>query len=636
MLQGRNKIREKIVPVAVLCACILGISGCIPMDVVRNRVLDQAEQKLKDATLVPLHERKIVPVAVLCACILGISGCIPMDVVRNRVLDQAEQKLKDATLVPLHERLEEAVEEGADLDHFSVLNGTGMNGTYETNPIQIGIYNMVDRYTIQRLLEAGADANAYNAEGDPLIFNSARKDDLKMYDLFVSGGADVTAQNEAGDTLLEYYLSQREAKGTALNLARRNFVKKMLEQGCPVRKRTIEMAEKTGNYQILDLLYEVLPESKDDLARRNFVKKMLEQGCPVRKRTIEMAEKTGNYQILDLLYEVLPESKDELLDMERLFLDGKIKEANRLMEKARDWTDDEICLAVAYGDRETVRILADRGIEFGREETDRPVLLYLAVYYGNLETFSGMMDHMKEWTQGESRETLLRAVFINDATECMEYLCESGWIRAEEITDQEMMYLAYNGAEHVLSCVVSHGYDFSEHKEAGNQAFTQAVLSENIEMLQALFACGADPDVHSEKQDSPMVACGYWGDPKMLRLFLEQGADVKAVGEDVMLCGADPDVHSEKQDSPMVACGYWGDPKMLRLFLEQGADVKAVGEDVMFSAVTSENLDVVKILREAGVGISENAYTGAKENSGYENSHTWEYVKAWYEKCKRG
>ncbi len=484
---------------------------------------------------------KIVPVAALCACILGSSGCIPIDMVRNRVLDQAEQKLKDATLVPLHERLEEAVEEGADLDHFSVLNGTGMNGTYETNPIQIGIYNMVDRYTIQRLLETGADANAYNAEGDPLIFNSARKDDIKMYDLFVSGGADVTAQNEAGDTLLEYYLSQREAKGTALNLARRNFVKKMLEQGCPVRKRTIEMAEKTGNYQILDLLYEVLPESKD-----------------------------------------------ELLDVERLFLDGEIKEANRLMEKARDWTDDEICLAVTYGDRETVRILADRGIEFGREETDRPVLLYLAVYYGNLETFSGMMDHMKEWTQGESRETLLCAVFINDATECMEYLCESGWIRAEEITDQEMMYLAYNGAEHVLSCVVSHGYDFSEHKEAGNQAFTQAVLSENIEMLQALFACGADPDVHSEEQDSPMVACGYWGDPKMLRLFLEQGADVKAVGE-----------------------------------------------DVMFSAVTSENLDVVKILREAGVGISENAYTGAKENSGYENSHTREYVKCWYEEQKR-
>ncbi|MCU6762538.1 Ankyrin repeats (3 copies) [uncultured Roseburia sp.] len=155
--------------------------------------------------------------------------------------DEAQEKLLASMEFSLHETLKESIEQGVDLNHFSKeYRRRTNNGKSESNPLRIGLYNMVDRYTVKKMLEAGADANAYDCEGYPLVFYSAWNEDEALCRLFLSYGADVSLKNKQGDSILDYYLETNE---TGIYLSRKNLVKLYLDESAKVSRQTLKIAE---------------------------------------------------------------------------------------------------------------------------------------------------------------------------------------------------------------------------------------------------------------------------------------------------------------------------------------------------------------------------------------------------------
>ena len=135
----------------------------------------------------------------------------------------------------------------------------------------------------------------------------------------------------------------------------------------------------------------------------------------------------------------------------------------------------------------------------------------------------------------------------------------------------------------VMTYILENGYDFSKNKSAGNQALTKAIREDNREML---------------------------------KLLLENGANLNYEGE---------------EGYPLENACITGNPENITLLLQYGADVEKAGDGAMWSAVSSMNLDAIKILAESGVPVSEQTYRLVKEDADLENNHVWEYVSRLYE-----
>ena len=470
-------------------------------------------------------------VGIICLIFVFLVGCNSMT---DTFPDSPEGKLASAMYnAGVHEPLEEAIEQGADLNTFSEPFQESINGKRESNPLRIGMHHFIDRYTVDRMLCAGADPDAYDQTGNPLIFYSAWSNDEQLYEVFAVNGADLSLQNVSGETLLEYYLQQN---GTQV--------------------------------------------------RRRFVETMLRQGVPIRKETLELARKKGIYHVLDLLYGNLLGADDSFSKLQRCFLTGEVSKGNELLKAKTTLDSDDIGFAVIYGNRETIEILSRRGIHFTETLETYDSALFAAAYGQNCETVSAMLDD----TQRESVElqALCRIIYETDDVKIFQALCERNWIQEEQISDDELEQICLLHGEQIIRYLLANGYDLCTHPVGGMRALGAAVQAESPKMLSLLLSSGADPNAEQEFFDLPLIK----------------------------------------------SCMY-GDPKCIRILLEGGADLNVAGEDALLEAVRCENLEAVKILREAGVCVSEEAYVCAKENSGCENSHTWEYVERWYEEQKR-
>ena len=483
-------------------------------------------------------KRKFLKKIFLAGCVMLVfcSGC---RFINDHFTGNGEKKLYWAMEVPAaYELLDEAVEEGADLDAFSVYNGIFLNGKYERNPMRIGMDNLLERYTMQRMLELGADPNAVDCEGYPLIFRaSAWTDDEQSFELFVSHGANAAARAENGETILDYYLKNRSGAS-------------------------------------IDGIYL-------DGARRKMVELMLEQNVPVEEKTWDLAEQTKAYHLLDLLCQAYPKGYDTLSQMQKDFLDGKIDDANQMLKDSETLSEKDQYIAVDFGNGETIEILKEKQVDFWREHGDSASLGYAAIYSCNTETAGKILD----LTEPDQKNTsyIKKAIYQMDHVGLIRYLCQSGWLSIETLSEEDAGTIAAVNALDVMTYILENGYDFSKNKSAGNQALTKAIREDNREML---------------------------------KLLLENGANLNYEGE---------------EGYPLENACITGNPENITLLLQYGADVEKAGDGAMWSAVSSMNLDAIKILAESGVPVSEQTYRLAKEDADLENNHVWEYVSRLYE-----
>ncbi len=461
--------------------------------------------------------------------ILLLSGCGSF--VKN-TKPTADEKLNIAIKDRCKETLKEAIEDHADIDQLPYLSGVMTeNGQYERNPLRVALWNWVNQDMIKMLLDAGADVNAYDADGCPVFFYSAGTDDEKLFCMMADYGPDLTLKNKEGSDILKYYI--------------------------------MEQSQIIENYP-----------------RRNLVKMLIDNGAPVSEETVECAKQYGDYHILDLLY---PQTKDCFTELQKQYLEGNAKKANLILEQQEELSETDIAIAVIYGNQQTIKILRERQIDFSEIKPEERPLLELAAWNQNLETVSAMLENDRAMFQPE-KIAMVTEIYDNDDVDFLKYLYEKGWINNVGQMS-ENAFKEYVSAEAIESVkyLLKQGYNISQGSSKGADLLAETISEENYEMTKLLLEYGADPNI------------GAWGN----------------------------------EEPVWIDTCERGNLEILDLLLEYGADLEPYGGKAMRQAIEYCNLDVIELLAQKGVKITEDLYQFSQDD--IPSDHVRKYVKQLYE-----
>ncbi len=124
----------------------------------------------------------------------------------------------------------------------------------------------------------------------------------------------------------------------------------------------------------------------------------------------------------------------------------------------------------------------------------------------------------------------------------------------------------------------------------GSTALLWAVYNSDLDMVRALLAAGAKPDVANRYGVTPVLQASRTGDMPILEALLTAGANPKLTHDD--------------GETPLMASARAGRVDAVRLLLAKGADVNAVDADqeqtALMWAAAEGHTEVVNALLEAG------------------------------------
>lgn len=412
-------------------------------------------------------------------CLVFMTGC---SMEANEEL-KPDEKLIYSILADSLPVMKQAVEEGADVNDSTVDEGNLyiLAGKYEGIPLQLWMEGDYKIDMLRELLEAGADVNACDEEGNPLIFFALYRDSEPMCRMLLQYGADLALKNQSGESPLEYYI------------------------------RTDEYAQ----YSFPD---------------RSMVKMLIEQGVPVDARTLEYGVRYRAYHILDLLY---AQNKDGFTKLQQTYLEGKVQEGNRLL-KSKDTPDEmDLYLAAVYGNRESVKILGSKKTDYFSVKGGKPSMIEAAARKGNLETVSAMADTAESGTN-INKVGLNEVVCRSDDAGLLQILYEKGIFSQKSGSKDRLESYAGAGAIRSMEWMLKHGNEGTMKKDSGN-LLELAVFNNDIDMIKLLLEYGADPNALGDLEDTPpfVYACEH-GNTDILELFIENGADLDTYGEAAM------------------------------------------------------------------------------------------------------
>ncbi|MCU6762540.1 Ribulose-5-phosphate 4-epimerase and related epimerases and aldolases [uncultured Roseburia sp.] len=451
----------------------------------------------------------------------------------------AEDKLKRAMETGEHEVLKEAVEEGVDLNWFARDNGEWTeNGKFDRNPMRVGMFGSMDLYSAEYMLRSGADVNAYDAYGYPLMFYGLWEDDEALVKLFLQYGADISLEGKEGMSALDYYFCE-------------------------------------GG---LDYFY----ENCFGFAKKTMVEILLDHGAKVDCQTMEYAKEQGAYHVMGLLYSKLEDQENCVSELQRKYFEGKLTEGNELLKKSGKLVSADLFAAVTYGNEETVKILEKKEIDFSQSYGEPHSLLSIAAWNGNVQTVSRIVDGMV--LDKNELDEILYAAYSNDDLELIKLLCDKGYVDLKKLTDSQLQSVSEENAIAVMEYFLSSGCDLKKLPSKGAAELLMALYRDNDEMAKLLLENGADPSRMSDDTYPFEIACRY------------------------------------------------GTPYEVKLMIEAGTDLKKLGKIGMDAALEGGDFDIIKILTEHGVAITEAQYKYYQEMGG--SNHILEYLTEYFAHSK--
>jgi len=128
------------------------------------------------------------------------------------------------------------------------------------------------------------------------------------------------------------------------------------------------------------------------------------------------------------------------------------------------------------------------------------------------------------------------------------------------------------------------------------QTLKEAIAKKDTILAAKLIKGGTDPNEKDTNGSSVLMDICHFPDLPVARFLLRRGATVNGP-------------RSPKGRTPlMVACAYWCGLDMVKLLVENGADINASSQDnttALMLAATSEKLDVVNYLLEHGANVDK-------------------------------
>ncbi len=433
-----------------------------------------------------------------------------------------------------------------------------------------GFGNRKTQQNIRLLIEKGADVNASNSDGIPVIVSLA-KWNPDLVPIALQAGANPNASDSKGNTALMVTKSYRAARalidaGANVNATRYD--------GASVVGIHSGAENNAGNYG--GWLSPAIDKSQLDSGDFSFVKMLVDAGAQADARTIQ-------YISNPKLAQMLIATKNDVL------LTGKqIKEATYL-------TPEMVKRYLATGGSQQI---VDEALNDACFWGIGSKITALAKGGGNPNTRS----HYK------NRTPLIMAAFESETgsdvpAEAIQALIDAG-ARIED-TDEDgntaLMAACSNyrpNAKEIIDVLLNAGANVKKKDNDGqNILFWISNVQDYPELVQKLVQRGADIHATDKEGNTPLHAC--WN-PKTCQALINAGVKLNARNKDGMNA-----LMFNLTDSYGVAAEKL--PELCETLINAGIDLKATdksGKTALYYAVISENISCTEAMIDAGIPVN--------------------------------
>lgn len=213
---------------------------------------------------------------------------------------------------------------------------------------------------------------------------------------------------------------------------------------------------------------------------------------------------------------------------------------------------------------------------------------------------TSLMRAAQSGNRAEAERLIARGANVNarvPTRDLRELIAFMSWMQSlpkSDIGYTPLLYAVEGGHVDVARLLVSKGADVNQSARGTYNPLMMAVYRSNVEMMKLLAENGA----RIENRYLSMAI--VHGSPSAVRFLLEQGANPN---------GSYPVTPDPKQPGPkpvavIIMAGQRGDPEILRLLIEHGADLKVRdqnGWSALRWAKSAKKMEAAKVLEDAGL-----------------------------------
>lgn len=458
----------------------------------------------------------------------------------------------------------ETIDAGANKERLPYGEHTD-HGTFERNPFRIACF-LNNQNAAKALIENGANPNAIDAEGYPILSYVARRGSVELCQLLLDHGADVNKAGTNGYTPLDAIfldIANVRPNDYLINQVFDLF----LSKSGKVTPKTIEAIMK-GHKE----------------GYRNY---LLDQ------KTLKILLASGQKSGLSPVLEAAMLGKSD--QVQAYLKSGQVPKAD---------LQDILFYTAAFGDSKTLQLLAQKGQSLKSTDDLDNTLLAIASKTGNLDTMQFLIENGANLNaQNGDYYSPLRLAVADDQYEAAKLLLSKGAkMQAESLLDNSPDVLwnaAWNGNVNMIKLLFQYGYPKTD--AAISLAMQSAAENNQTGPLKYLISLGYNADLEYFDQTPLAQACKY-GNVDIIQFLIDHGAD--------------PNGRNLKgtPETPLsIACSF-GQTDAARYLIEKGADVNFIpqysksdfGSTALTGAISSGSLEIVKLLIQHGANINEN------------------------------
>lgn len=491
--------------------------------------------------------RIIVIAAIVAAILICIASC---DVADGGIGPKADAKLMRAISFGNAEACREAIAEGANINRLGGMLGTSIGTTKrEKNPIRIASDNLSKLRLVYILLDAGADPNVIDVEGDSIFANAVRIGDFKLCTRMLEKGADINLKDKNGRTPLDscflgkYYIAEE-------------MYDFLIENGAKVTPETLDWIFAT-NWR-----YEnsVVAESRGNTP-----------GYSLVKRIVKDLDKTGQ-----------PINIDPLI---KAIILGNETEAMRLVKNETEYDIRCLFYTAAFGTPELLDALFKDGRELSEKDLNNAGLFAIAAQCGNINMLEYLLQNY-DIKSSEQNDALEMAVIYNQI-DAVRFL-----IAGIERPESDLLaYACRNGNVDMVNLLIEN----RDFQKGYQQAAEWACEYDQPECLELIIEAAMDENGNvGLSLEEPMIDAAICGSKDSIILLVQN------VAENDM---------SDKLASPLTYACSNGKFEIAEYLIQHGADINPSPEEIwagpLYYAIGAGELDIVELLVENGAIIKE-------------------------------
>ena len=353
------------------------------------------------------------------------------------------------------------------------------------SPLHFAVSSRAPLAIIEKLIDAGFDANAPGRDGESCLTAACRNTDIETVRYFL----DKT-------TVIEDAAAGSLPLIAAAQSGRIETVKLLLDKGCSVDLR---------DEQQCTALHKAAGRGSADI-----VSLLLAHGSDA-----DVVDAKGMTPVICALSPHTDNAVDVIAPLLDAGCDVDARDANG---------NTALCLAAEQGNAECVTLMLGHGANADVCGADDQLPIRHALANGHIDVAEKLVHHTSDFSDAG---WLLRVAVRNDSCDLVDILLtQSRQFDTDENGCTPLFQACIDGRTRIVRKLLDGGIDVNHRNNAGLTALFEATRRGHADIVNLLIAAGADMNARDRFGNNPFVYAVLEGKSDVVEAFIESGSDV--------------------------------------------------------------------------------------------------------------